>query len=72
MEIMKKYPSVTVRLNTPARLFASDDREALRTELVYLAKVAGGRPATLLGSGVLPYDADPSMVTFAQELAATL
>jgi len=72
MEVMKKYPSVTVRLNTPARLFASDDREALRAELVSLAKLAGGRPATVLGSGVLPYDADPSMVRFAQEFAATL
>jgi len=72
MEVMKEHPSVTVRMNTPARLFASDDREALRAELVYLAKLAGGRPATVLGSGVLPYDADPSMVRFAQELAATL
>jgi hypothetical protein len=72
MEIMKRYPSVTVRLNTPARLFASDDREALRTELVHLAKLAGSRPATVLGSGVLPYDADPSMVKFAQELSAAL
>jgi uroporphyrinogen decarboxylase len=72
MEVMKKYLSVTVRMNTPARLFASDDREALRAELEYLAKLAGGRPATVLGSGVLPYDADPSMVMFAQELAATL
>jgi uroporphyrinogen decarboxylase len=72
MEIMKKYPSVTVRLNTPARLFASDDREALRTELKVLANLAGGRPATVLGSGVLPYDADPSMVRFAQDLAATM
>ena len=50
----------------------SDDRDALRAELVYLAKLAGGRPLTVLGSGVLPYDADPSMVRFAQELAATL
>jgi uroporphyrinogen decarboxylase len=72
MEIMQNYPSVTVRLNTPARLFASDDREALRTELVHLVKLAGGRPATVLGSGVLPYDADPSMVRFAQEFSATL
>jgi uroporphyrinogen-III decarboxylase len=72
MEVMKKYPSVTVRLNTPARLFASDDREALRVALKYLAKLAGGRPATVLGSGVLPYDADPSMVRFAQEVAANL
>jgi uroporphyrinogen-III decarboxylase len=72
MEVMKKYPSVTVRMNTPARLFASGDREALRTELEYLAQLAGGRPATILGSGVLPYDADSSMVRFAQEVAATL
>ena len=72
MEVMKKYPSVTVRLNTPARLFASDDRETLRAELEYLAKLAGGRPATVLGSGVLPYDADPAMVRFAQEVAAKL
>jgi uroporphyrinogen-III decarboxylase len=72
MEIMKKYPSVMVRLNTPARLFASDDREALRASLEELATCAGGRPATVLGSGVLPYDADPSMVRFAQEFAATL
>jgi uroporphyrinogen-III decarboxylase len=72
MEIMKKYPSVTVRLNTPARLFAANDREALRSELVSLAKLAGGRPATVLGSGVLPYDADPSLVRFALECAAAL
>ena len=72
MEIMKKYPSVAVRMNTPAKLFASDDRAPLRAELEYLARLAGGRPATVLGSGVLPYDADPSMVTFAQEFAATL
>lgn len=72
MEIMKKHPSVTVRLNTPARLFASDDREALRAELVTLAKLAGKRPATVLGSGVLPYDADPAMVRFAQECAEAL
>ncbi len=72
MEVMKKHPSVTVRLNTPARLFASDDRDALRAELEYLAKLAGGRPATVFGSGVLPYDADPAMVRFAQELSATL
>jgi hypothetical protein len=72
MAVMEKYPSVTVRLNTPARLFASDDREALRKELEHLAKLAGGRPATVLGSGVLPYDADPGMVKFAQEFAAAL
>ncbi len=72
MEIMKKYPGVAVRMNTPARLFASDDREALRTDLECMAKIAGGRPGTVLGSGVLPYDADPSMVRFAQEFAAKL
>jgi hypothetical protein len=59
-------------MNTPARLFASDDQEALRAEMASMAKIAGGRPATELGSGVLPYDADPSMVRFAQEFAATL
>jgi len=72
MEIMKRHPSVTVRMNTPVRLFASGDREALRAELVYLAQLAGGRPATVLGSGVLPYDVDSSMVRFAQEVAAVL
>jgi uroporphyrinogen decarboxylase len=71
MDTMKRYPSVTVRLNTPAVLFASDDRGALRRELVRLAELAGGRPGTVLGSGVLPYDADPSMVRYAQEVAAT-
>jgi len=72
MEVMKEHPSVMVRMNTPARLFASNDREALRAELVHLAGLAGGRPATVLGSGVLPYDADPSMVHYAQEVAAGL
>jgi uroporphyrinogen-III decarboxylase len=72
MEVMKKYPSVTVRMNTPAVLFAADDREAIRAELKYLVKLAGGRPATVLGSGVLPYDADPAMVRYAQEVAAAL
>jgi uroporphyrinogen-III decarboxylase len=72
MKIMEKHPDVTVRLNTPARLFASDDREALKAELAYLTKLAGGRPATVLGSGVLPYNADPPMVKFAQEYSAKL
>ena len=72
MEVMRKYPSVTVRLNTPARLFASEDRQPLRAELEHLAKLAGRRSMTVLGSGVLPYDTDPSMVRFAQEFAATL
>jgi uroporphyrinogen-III decarboxylase len=72
MEIMKTYPQVTVRMNTPARLFASNDREALRADMEYMAKLAAGQPAAVLGSGVLPFDADPSMVRFAQEFAATL
>ena len=72
MEVMRKHPSVTVRLNTPARLFASDDRQPLQAELEHLARLAGDRPRTVLGSGVLPYDTDPSMVRFAQEFAATL
>jgi uroporphyrinogen decarboxylase len=72
MGVMEKHPSVTVRLNTPAVLFASDNREALRAELLSLAAIAGGRPATVLGSGVLPYDADPAMVLYAQEVAAAL
>lgn len=72
MEIMRRHPSVTVRMNTPARLFASNDREALRTELEALAKLARGRPRSALGTGVLPYDADPSLVKFAQEFSATL
>ncbi|HUI63906.1 MAG TPA: uroporphyrinogen decarboxylase family protein [Bacteroidota bacterium] len=72
MEIARRHPSVTVRLNTPARLFASNDREALRESVEYLGKLARGHPAAVLGSGVLPYDADPAMVKFAQEIAATL
>ncbi|RPH35360.1 hypothetical protein EHM92_06300 [bacterium] len=72
MKIMKQHPRVTVRMNTPARLFASNDREALRADLEYMAKLAAERPATVLGSGVLPYDADPSMVRFAQQFAAAL
>jgi uroporphyrinogen-III decarboxylase len=72
MEVMKRHPSVVVRMNTPARLFASRDRDALRAELEHCARLAGGRPATVLGSGVLPYDADPVMVRFAQEVAAGL
>jgi len=72
MATARNYPSVTVRLNTPARLFASDDREALRSAVESLGKLARGRANTVLGSGVLPYDADPSMVKFAQVIAEEL
>lgn len=72
MEIMRRHPGVAVRLNTPAVLFATDNREALRSELTALAKLAGDRPATHLGSGVLPYDADPAMVRYAQEYSLSL
>jgi hypothetical protein len=44
----------------------------VEAELRYLASLAGGRPMTCIGTGVLPYDADPGAVLHARDLARPL
>jgi uroporphyrinogen-III decarboxylase len=71
MESMKAHPEVTVRMNLSPGIFAGEDREKVKEEITAAVECAGGRGNTLLGTGVLPYDADPGMVAFARSFSAT-
>jgi uroporphyrinogen decarboxylase len=70
MDLVRSHPGVTVRMNLAPSLFSGNDRAAVEREVREAVRIAGGRRETCLGTGVLPYDADPAMVAFARECAA--
>ena len=70
MEEMLGHPEVTVRMNLTPGVFVGEDHERVKEEIKTSVRLAGGRRNTLLGTGVLPYDANPELVRFAQSYAA--
>jgi uroporphyrinogen decarboxylase len=72
MELIRSHPGVTVRMNLSPSLFSGNDRTAVERDVREAVRIAGGRGQTCLGTGVLPYDADPEMVAFARACAAAL
>ena len=70
MQVMERYPEVEVRVNMRPGVFAASFDDAER-EAAHAMDVARGHPNTCIGSGVLPYDAQPEIVlhisTFIEE-----
>ena len=70
MQVMERYPEVEVRVNMRPGVFAASFDDAER-EAAQAMDVARGHPNTCIGSGVLPYDAQPEIVlhisTFVEE-----
>lgn len=62
MEEVARHGEVSVRINVSPGLFASGPVEPLDEALRAAVAVAGGRPRTSVGTGVLPYDAVPDRV----------
>ncbi|MFA5687583.1 MAG: uroporphyrinogen decarboxylase family protein [Kiritimatiellales bacterium] len=62
MEIMKKFPDVTVRINMKPAVFCSAETAPAFAEADRVMKLAAGRENVCLGSGVLPYEAVPETV----------
>ena len=62
MEKAAKHPEIAVRINLPASLIASGDEAAIQREIVRASTLARIHPCATLGTGVLPYNADPKLV----------
>jgi len=64
---LEGHPEIPVRLNMDPGVFAAGDAAAVERELARALALAGDRPRLCIGSGVLPYDADPVLVLKVQE-----
>ncbi|MBA4387295.1 MAG: hypothetical protein C0404_04895 [Verrucomicrobia bacterium] len=62
MKKMEAYPSVMVRVNMNAAIFATNDMDRITKEANRVFDVARTRIKACIGSGVLPYEADPRIV----------
>jgi len=72
IETVRSVPEVTVRINTPPEVFLRGPWERIEQELKVAAALAGARPRTLIGTGVLAYDTDPALVLRAAEFVRSL
>jgi len=72
MEVMRSHSGVTVRINTPPEIFLRGPWERIERELRAAAELAGKRPHTLIGTGVLSYETDPALVVRAREFVRSL
>jgi hypothetical protein len=64
--------SVPVRINMNVAFLTGRDQVAARREIDRLATLARQHPRATLGTGVLPYDADPKFVRVAMDYAESL
>jgi len=62
MQKMRAYPRVKVRINTSASVFSSGDLKAVYRELDRVLALACDRENVCIGSGALPFEADPAVV----------
>ncbi len=72
MQIAQQYPDVTVRINMDPWTLVSGDDAQLFGEVDRVAHLARGRPRTCIGTGVLPYEAEPEKVLRVKEYVASL
>jgi hypothetical protein len=59
---MEARPDVTVRINTLSGVFSTGDVAAVYRELERVLALARGREKVCLGTGALPFEADPEIV----------
>ncbi len=62
MDEAVKHPDVGVRINLPVSLFAHRDLNSIAQALRSAVRLASRHPHASLGTGVLPYDADPDRI----------
>ncbi len=60
-------PDVTLRVNCDLRIISSGTHDEIRTEADRVIQLIGDRPNTTLGTGALPYEADPENVLYVME-----
>ncbi len=67
MEKMKSHSEVKVRINMDPGPITANDFNAIRKEVDRVIAVAGNRPDLCIGTGCLPFEADPQMVLKTKE-----
>jgi len=67
MDRMRAYPEIMVRINMDVRAIVSNDFARVCRELDRILELAGGREKVCIGTGALPYEAEPEMVMSIKE-----
>jgi uroporphyrinogen decarboxylase len=62
MEKMKKKPEVMVRINMDPHVFIGENLKAVFQEANRVVQIAGSRKNVCVGSGALPFEANPAIV----------
>ena len=66
MQKMQEWPDVLVRINMDPAVFVSNDVNSLYKEIERVLELAGKREKVCIGTGVLPFEANPEMVLMAK------
>ncbi len=72
MTVACRYPEVLVRVNMDPWTLVHGDEAAVQQEVQRVAELARSRPRTCIGTGVLPYEAEPEVVLRLKEYVASL
>jgi len=64
MEKVAERTDVMIRVNCDLRIISSGTREQIREEADRVIRLIGNRPNTTLGTGALPFEADPENVLY--------
>ena len=67
MEKMRQHPEVTVRINMDARAITSKKFEDVEKEVDRVMALADNRPNVCIGTGCLPFEAEPEVVLKTKE-----
>jgi len=67
MEKVADRTDVMIRVNCDLRIISSGTRAEIREEADRVIRLIGDRPNTTLGTGALPYEADPENVLYIME-----
>jgi len=62
MDRIQGYPEIMVRINMDVRAIVSNNFAVVRRELERICELAAGRKNVCIGTGALPYEAEPEMV----------
>lgn len=72
MSVAARYPEVTVRVNMDPWTLVHGDEDTVRREVERVFQLATGRPRTCIGTGVLPYEAEPERVLRLKQYVSSL
>ena len=67
MEKMKSHPEVKVRINMDPRPITANDFDGIKNEVDRVIALAGDSTEVCIGTGCLPFEADPQMVLKTKE-----